>query len=152
MKGRMIGIIILLLMAIASAVVGYFYFHKSAEDMAKAAVDTFYTYEQDGAFSQSWSMFHPQMKGKIDKVNYLQMRPHVFMNDFGVKTFSYTLGEPEKVKEWTLEKGAEPVHNAYKVTVTQTFKGKFGNFDIVQDVYTTMVKDEWMILWDYGDR
>ncbi|MEW9677574.1 hypothetical protein ABRT01_15535 [Lentibacillus sp. L22] len=152
MKGKVIGIMILLFTAIALATGGYFYFRQSPEDMAQKAVDTFYTYEQDGAFSESWAMFHPQMKEKIDKVQYLQIRPHVFLNDFGVDTFTYTLGEPEKTEGWTMEEGAEPIDVAYKVTVTQTFKGKFGNFNIVQDVYTTLVKGEWTILWDYGDR
>ncbi|GGB37755.1 hypothetical protein F3157_20405 [Virgibacillus dakarensis] len=145
------GLVILLLAIVVIWITAYFYLHKSPEDMAVAAVDTFYTYEKNGAFSDSWAMFHPQMKEKFDKVQYLQIRPHVFMNDFGVTTFTYTLGEPEEVKDWQMEEGAEPIDLAYKVTVTQSFGGKFGNFSIIQDVYVTAVDEEWVVLWDYRD-
>lgn len=148
MKKLGVGFIILLL---AAAITYYFFFNKSPKDVAVATVDTFYTYEQDGAFSDSWVMFHPLMKAKFTKTDYLQGRPHVFMHDFGVTTFTYSLGEPEEVQDWIMEEGAESIDMAYKITVTQLFKGKFGDFSIVQDVYATMVEGKWTVLWDYGD-
>lgn len=131
---------------------GYFYLHQSTKDIAVEAVDSFYSYEQEGAFSDSWAMFHPQMQEKFAKVDYLQDRPEMLFSDFGVETFTYTLGKATKIRDWTMEPGAEPIGIVYKVTVTQTFRGKYGNFDIEQDVYTTEEDGEWMILWDYGDR
>lgn len=128
----------------------YVLIDKSPEDYAVEAVDMFYTYEQDGGFSDSWAMFHPLMQEKFDKGHYLQDRAHVFMNHFGVTTFTYTLSEAVEVKNWKIEKGAEPIDVVYKVTVTQVYKGKYGKFSIVQDVYATMVDGEWKVLWDYN--
>ncbi|MBP1970688.1 hypothetical protein J2Z83_002824 [Virgibacillus natechei] len=35
--------------------------------------------------------------------------------------------------------------------VAQKFNGKYGNFTIVQDVYVTLVEEEWRVMWDYGE-
>lgn len=148
-KSRVPGLIILLLFVGISIISIYFFINKSPEDLAKEAVNEFYTYEQDGAFSNSWAMFHPLMKKKFGKGQYIQDRAHVFMNHFGVTTFTYTLSEAVVVKNWKIEKGADPIDVAYKVTVTQVYKGKYGTFSIVQDVYATLVDGEWLVLWDY---
>lgn len=151
-KKRIPGFMIWAIVISICMAVGYIYLHQSTKDMAREAVDTFYSYEQEGAFSDSWAMFHPQMKEKITKVHYLQDRPEILFSDFGVETFTYKLGKAEKVQNWAMETGAEPIDHVYKITVTQTFQGKYGNFDIEQDVYTTDEDGEWMILWDYGGR
>lgn len=151
-KKRILGLFTGLIIIGVSVTVGYFYWHQSPKDMAMESVDTFYSYEQEGAFSDSWAMFHPQMKEKIAKVDYLQDRPDMLFNNFGVETFTYTRGKAEKIQNWTMEPGAERIDVVYKVTVTQRFQGKYGNFDIDQDVYTTEEDGEWMILWDYGGR
>ncbi|ASN04507.1 hypothetical protein [Virgibacillus necropolis] len=144
-------LIVLLFTVVTAAITIYylFFFSKPPGEQAVEVVDTFYTYEQDGAFSDSWAMFHPLMKEKFPKGHYLQDRAHIFMNHFGVTTFTYTLSEAMEVKNWKIEKGAEPIPTTYMVTVTQVYKGKYGNFSIVQDLYTTIVDGEWKVLWDY---
>jgi hypothetical protein len=116
---------------------------------AKDVVEEFYTYEQQGDFSDSWELFHSQMKAKFPRGHYIQDRAHVFMNHFGVETFTYTIDKPEKIKRWKMEKGASPLKDVYKMTVTQTYKGKYGNFELEQDVFAAKEKGEWKILWDY---
>ncbi|GHH97407.1 hypothetical protein [Neobacillus kokaensis] len=116
---------------------------------AEEAVNEFYRYEQEGDFSRSWEFFHSEMKKKFSKGNYIQDRAHVFMNHFGVDTFTYTLGKPEKLDSWKMSKTGKGLKNVYKVPVTQTYKGKYGNFDLQQDVFAVEVKGEWKILWDY---
>ncbi|MEK1831767.1 hypothetical protein AAAC51_31520 [Priestia megaterium] len=37
----------------------------------------------------------------------------------------------------------------YEMTVIQTYKGKYGNFDLVQKVYAVREKGEWKVVWDY---
>ncbi|WP_404454896.1 hypothetical protein LG329_06490 [Virgibacillus necropolis] len=148
-NSRGIGFIFLILVTVIISITIYFLINKSPEEQAVQAVDSFYTFEQDGAFSDSWAMFHPLMKDKFGKGHYIQDRAHIFMNHFGVTTFTYTLSEAVEVKNWKLEKGAEAIGVVYKVTVTQVYEGKYGNFSIVQDVYVTVVEGEWKVLWDY---
>src|SRR5437868_4025825 len=96
--------VVLLLAAIIAAVVlikGMFF---SPGKQAKGVVDEFYHYEQAGDYTKSWMLFHSAMKGKFSKSSYIQARPHVFINDFGVETFSYTIGKPEKLSNWKMTK------------------------------------------------
>jgi hypothetical protein len=123
--------------------------HFSGERRAKEAVQRFYAYEQQGAFAESWELFHGQMKNKFAKGPYIQDRAHVFMNHFGVETFTFSIGEADKLDSWTMEKGAKPLKEVYKMTVTQTYKSKYGNFDLRQDVFAAKEKDEWKIMWNY---
>ncbi|MDQ0243656.1 hypothetical protein J2S09_001201 [Bacillus fengqiuensis] len=126
-------------------VAGFF----SGERQAKAVVEQFYTYEQEGAFAESWELFHSQMKARFPKGAYIQDRAHVFMNHFGVQTFSFKLSGAEKLDSWSIEKGANPLNEVYKMTVTQTYKGTYGNFDLQQEVFAVKEKSEWKILWSY---
>lgn len=150
-KGQ-INIILLLALAILLLTVLIFTFKSlffSSDRLAIKAVDKFYSYEQNGEFSSSWELFHSNMKKKFTKGHYIQDRAHVFMNHFGVETFTYTLGKPEKLKSWKMSKEEEAIKPIYKITVIQTFKGKYGNFDIEQEVFVGKEKGEWKILWDY---
>ncbi|ALX50277.1 hypothetical protein [Lentibacillus amyloliquefaciens] len=134
------------------AIIGAFIFmliHQSADDEATEAVTEFYSYEQEADFSASWEMFHPIMKEKFDKIDYLQDRAHVFLNHFGVETFSFTVGEATEIEDWTIENDAEVIDTVYQVPVSLGFKGKYGNFSLVQNTFATKVKGEWKILWDY---
>ncbi|WP_072891062.1 hypothetical protein [Ornithinibacillus halophilus] len=124
--------------------------NQSEDRQAKSIVEEFYLYEQDGAFSESWKLFHPKMEEKFNKGHYIQDRAHVFMNHFGVTTFSFELGSVKKVKDWVMEEGTEAIGEAFVVPVYKTYKGKYGNFTISQDVYATKVDGEWKILWDYN--
>ena len=147
-SGKGLILILVFIFIIAAAI--YFLFMKPAKHQAEAAVNEFYRYEQDGAFSESWAMFHPSMQEKFPKADYIEDRAHVFMNHFGVTSFTYTLDDVSKVKNWKMDEEAEAIDLAYKVTVSQVFTGKYGKFTIVQDVYVTLMDEEWKVLWDYN--
>jgi hypothetical protein len=122
----------------------------SPEQEAEQVVHEFYKNEQDGDFASSWSLFHSSMKKRFTKGHYIQDRAHVFMNHFGVETFSYSLSKPNKLENWKMSKDTPPFKLTYKLTITQTYKGKYGNFDIQQDVFVVKEKGDWTILWDYN--
>lgn len=147
-RGKGLVVILLVFFMITASV--FLLFVKSSKNQAKAAVNEFYSYEQDGAYAASWEMFHPLMQEKFPKADYLEDRAHVFMNQFGVHSFTYTLDDVSKVHNWQMDEESEAIDLAYKVTVSQVFKGKYGNFTIIQDVYATLIDDEWKVLWDYN--
>ncbi|NWQ39541.1 hypothetical protein MLOOGBEN_02365 [Bacillus sp. EB106-08-02-XG196] len=122
----------------------------SPDKEAFALVEEFYRYEQEGEFASSWELFHSTMKGKFSKGAYIQDRAHVFMNHFGVETFDFTISEPEQIDQWKMSKTGPVMKNVYKILVTQTYKGKYGNFDLEQEVIALEEKDEWKIVWDYN--
>ncbi|UCZ52839.1 hypothetical protein LGQ02_18975 [Bacillus shivajii] len=120
----------------------------SPSHQAKNAVDKFYSLEQEWDFSSSWNMLHPQMKERFTRGHYIQDRSHVFMNHFGVDTFSYSLSRAKKINNWRKMEESEPL-TVYKVTVTKKYKGKYGNFRMIQDVFAAKEDNKWKILWDY---
>ncbi|WHZ02420.1 hypothetical protein QNH48_26335 [Neobacillus sp. YX16] len=122
----------------------------SPDKEAVAVVEEFYRFEQEGEFSSSWSLFHSTMKEKFSKGSYIQDRAHVFMNHFGVETFDFTVSEPEEIDQWKMSKTGPAMKNVYKILVTQTYKGKYGNFDLEQEVIIVKEKEEWKIVWDYN--
>ncbi|MFC7321729.1 hypothetical protein [Halobacillus campisalis] len=126
------------------------FIYTSPEQQAKRIVESFYTYEQEGNFSDSWELLHPFMKEKFAKGSYLQDRAHVFMNHFGVTTFTFSLEGSKKIKNWTMEKDRDPIGVVYATTVIQTYKGKYGHFKLHQEVFVAKVEGEWVILWDYN--
>ncbi|RPF54073.1 hypothetical protein [Aquisalibacillus elongatus] len=130
-------------------IVSFMNFSKSPEDEATEAVHQFYQFEQSASFGQSWELFHPLMKEKFEKSHYIQDRPHVFMNHFGVTTFSYQLSEPTEVSNWTMESGSNPI-DGYRFTVSKSYDSKYGFFTIVKDIYVSNVQGKWLILWDYN--
>ncbi|WP_077624653.1 hypothetical protein [Sediminibacillus massiliensis] len=125
------------------------YFIFSPGNQARRVVDDFNRYEQEGMFAESYGLFHSLMKEKFDKGHYIQDRAHVFMNHFGVETFAYSIDDVDKLKNWRMAKESEPLEEVFKVTVTQVYKGKYGNFKIVQDVYAAKDDNKWTILWSY---
>ncbi|AIM16263.1 hypothetical protein [Neobacillus sedimentimangrovi] len=145
LKGVFIGIILVILVFLLVRCV-----FDTSEQEALEVVDEFYRYEQKGDFAQSWQLFHSSMKQRFSKGHYIQDRAHVFMNHFGVETFTYTIGEPEKLEEWKISKDQPALTNVYKFLVTQTYKGKYGNFDIQQEVFVVQEKEKWKIMWDYN--
>ncbi|WP_054754566.1 hypothetical protein [Piscibacillus salipiscarius] len=60
------------------------------------------------------------------------------------------LSGPTEVQDWSMESGAEVIERLYKFEIAKTYKGKYGNFTIVQDVYATELEDGWRVLWDYN--
>jgi hypothetical protein len=147
-KGLMV--VILLVASIVTLVLFISRSFFSPASQAKGVVEQFYQYEADGDFSESWSLFHSSMKEKFSKGNYIQDRSHVFMNHFGVETFTYTVGKPEEIKKWKMSKTSPALKNLYKVLISQTFKGKYGNFTLEQEVFVVREKSEWRVMWDYN--
>ncbi|MFC4800202.1 hypothetical protein ACFPA1_12675 [Neobacillus sp. GCM10023253] len=124
----------------------------SSDQQAVAVVNEFYQYEQQGDFASSWALFHSEMKKRFGKGAYIQDRAHVFMNHFGVETFTYTLDGAEKLDKWEMSKEGPAFKNVYKILVTQTYKGKYGYFELKQDVFAVKEKEKWCILWDYNGQ
>lgn len=143
--------IVLAVIMVFSLIIIFMLVHQSSEEQAVEAVEMFYTYEQNVDFSDSWEMFHPYMKEKFDKLHYLQDRSHVFMNHFGVTTFSFTVNEATEMTNWKPEEGAEMIDVVYKVTAEIHYNGKYGNFTLIQPVFSTEIDGEWKILWNYND-
>jgi len=77
-------------------------------------------------------------------------RYHVFIGHFGTETFQFTIKESDKIKGWRMEEGLKPFDVTYKFTVMQTYKGKYGKFSFLQEVYVATDKEDWKILWDYN--
>ncbi|MBA9025552.1 hypothetical protein [Peribacillus huizhouensis] len=112
-------------------------------------VRDFYTYEAEGSFDQSWTLFHPDMKIRFPKATYIQTRSHVFMQHMNVETFSFEIGKGKKKKGWRMNKDGEVFAEAYEVPVDVTFHSQFGIFTMQQNCYVVKEKGEWLILWDY---
>ncbi len=122
----------------------------SVDKQVVAVVEEFYRFEQEGEFSASWQLFHSTMKERFPKGFYIQDRAHVFMNHFGVESFEFSMSEPEQIKQWKMSKTGPALKNVYKILVTQTYKGKYGNFDLEQEVYVVKEKEKWKVVWDYN--
>lgn len=116
---------------------------------AKKVVNSFYSLEQDGNFDDSWEILHAQMNDRFDKATYLEKRPKMLLLSFDVDTFTYEVGHSNKMKKWAFEKDGELFDVVYQFPVTLSYKSKFGNFVIQQNVYVTKEDEEWKILWDY---
>lgn len=147
-KRLIIGILLIISIVIVFQFKRWTFFSPGRQ--AKEVVEQFYHYEQEGDFSKSWELFHPVMKEKFTKSNYLQVRAHVFMQDFGVDTFTYKVQKPEELKNWKMSKTGPFMKIVYKVLITQNYKGKFGNFEVIQEVFVVKDKGEWKVVWDYN--
>ncbi|MBM7649301.1 hypothetical protein JOC78_002254 [Bacillus ectoiniformans] len=144
-------LLMILLLAAGGILLFFSIFGSSSGQEAKEAVNAFYQYEQAGDFSKSWELFHSDMKKQFPKGSYIQDRANVFMNHFGVETFAYTLNDAEEIKNWRMSKESAAYSSVYKVTVTQTYIGKYGRFRIGQDVFAVKEQKEWKLLWDYNE-
>lgn len=116
----------------------------------KDVVKAFYHNEQEGDFGSSWELFHPVMQKRFSKNGYVTERSHLYMSHYGVDTFSFELGDKEKVKNWKMSKDTKKFPEAHRFEVKQTFKSKFGTFTVVQDTYVVKDEKEWKIVWDYN--
>ena len=117
---------------------------------SKKVVEAFYTHEQNADFADSWELLHPFMKDRWNKAQFMSDRLHVFIGHFGTETFHFTIEEDNKIKNWKMAEELKPFDVAYKFNVIQTYKGKYGKFSYLQEVYVAKDKDEWRILWDYN--
>ncbi|WP_043931052.1 hypothetical protein [Bacillus sp. EB01] len=122
----------------------------SPSHMAKRVVNEFYSYEQLGNFGDSWQLLHPFMKEKWPKSTYITDRSHVFMGHFGSETFEYSIEGGKKISGWSMSKDTPKFKKVYKFEVIQDYKGKYGTFAFVQDVYVVKnAEGEYEIVWDY---
>ena len=144
------GILIIVIIALFLLVlILSIFLRPTPASQAKKVTESFYKYEQKGDFGNSWELFHPQMKEKFKKSNYIADRNHVFVGHFGTDTFTYTIGKPKSVKKWRMSKGSDELKEVHKVPVTQKYKSTFGNFTLHQDIFVAKADKEWRILWDY---
>ena len=123
----------------------------SQANQAQKVVNEFYKLEQQGRFSSSWELLHPEIQSRFPKPSYIQDRAHVFMSHFGADTFKYSLNSPSKKRNWKMTNDAEPLDTVYNITVTKSYHGKYGKFYFKQEVYVAREEREWRILWDYKD-
>jgi hypothetical protein len=126
-------------------------FISTPKQQAQKTVNAFYSFEQRGEFASSWSLFHSSMQAKFQKVAYIQDRPHVFMNHFGVETFTFQLSKPKKIKKWKISEEALPLDVVYGITVVQTFESKYGRVNLSQNVFAVKEKGHWRVLWDINE-
>ncbi|PZT53301.1 hypothetical protein [Paenibacillus silvae] len=124
-------------------------FRADAPAEAAAAAEQFYKYEQTGDFGSSWELFHPLMKERFPKSAYVQNRAHIFMQHFGVQTFELEMESPEREFDVEIIQGVKPFPEAYRIKVTQTYSGTFGQFDLVQTCYLVLDGKQWTLLWYY---
>ncbi len=143
-------VIIIISIGFLLILIGSFNFLFSPSYKPKKVVAAFYTHEQRGNFSNSWELLHPLMKERWSKTEFMTDRLHVFVGHFGTDTFQFSIGESRKIKDWKMTEEATPVDEAYKFNVIQTYRGKYGKFSFVQEVYVVKEEDEWKILWDYN--
>ncbi|MFS0723892.1 hypothetical protein [Paenibacillus sp. 1P07SE] len=122
----------------------------SREAELARVVDAFYAFEQQGDFGSSWELFHSDMHARFTKESYIETRAHVFLNHFAVRTFSYTLDEPEFVGEWRMDARAGKLSHVYRVKARTVFDSPiFGLFELAQLCYIAQEDGEWRVLWDY---
>lgn len=122
----------------------------SPSKQAESLVSKFYSFEQDGNYSESWKLLHPFIKEKFPKAAFIQDRAHVFNGHFGAETFAYEIEDATEVKGWKPAKGEKSYKKAYKFIVKQKYSGKYGKFHFSQEVYVVNYKKELVILWDYN--
>lgn len=112
-------------------------------------VSSFYHDEQEGDFGSAWELFHPVMQERFSKNAYVTERSHIYMSHYGVSTFQFKILEEEEVQNWKMAKDQKAFPTAFRFTVEQQFKSKFGTFKVLQDVYAVQQGDEWRIVWGY---
>ncbi|HJV44991.1 MAG TPA: hypothetical protein VJ824_04605 [Bacillota bacterium] len=123
--------------------------HSTTPSTPTALVQQFYEYERIGDYGSSWELFHSQMKDRFNKQNYIQQRAKVFMQDFGVDTFEFSIGKAQPVHSWKMTPDTAPLEETYRVPVTQMFKSNFGVFSLQQDVYVADDNGKLRVLWAY---
>jgi len=112
-------------------------------------VKEFYDDEQGGDYGSAWTLLHPQIKKKFTQADYIEKRTTLFMDDYGVKGFSYKIDDVDHLKKWRVNADSPYLKDVYRVTVIQSFTGIFGKAQLYKDVYVAKDQGEWKILWEY---
>ncbi|RKD22100.1 hypothetical protein BEP19_13365 [Ammoniphilus oxalaticus] len=120
----------------------------------KEVVEKFYAYEQAGDFGSSWELFHPLMKEKFNKQQYIQARARVFLEDFGVETFEVRIGELVEESSWRMSPLSPVLTDTQKAPVLLVYHSIFGDLQIRQDVYVALDEEnsDYRILWAYSQQ
>ncbi|MFD0714307.1 hypothetical protein [Paenibacillus sp. GCM10027626] len=118
---------------------------------AISVVRQFYAAEQSGDFGSSWELFHPLMQERFDKAGYIQMRARLMMQDIGVKTFDFTIGEEKQLASWKMDDQSEELSNVVQVEVTLSFRGQYGVFQWVQPCFVAEADGRHGLLWSFSD-
>ncbi|BBH21825.1 hypothetical protein Back11_31700 [Paenibacillus baekrokdamisoli] len=147
--GLGIAAILLLWMALRS---GASLFTSEDKSEAAALVQEFYKDEQVGDYGSAWELFHPLMQERFSKPEYIQKRAHITMQDYGVATFQFSLGEPKLLAGWKMSSEAAELQGVYEIIVTQKFHSPYGNFELIQPCYVVNSTGKWRLLWSYQDK
>ncbi|GGH75327.1 hypothetical protein JOD43_000545 [Pullulanibacillus pueri] len=146
-KGSLFLLILILLLG---AFLGTCYGYKHLpRQKAISAVKEFYDAEQEGDYATAWEMFHPLMKKRFNQTEYIQARSKIYLEDLGIKTFSYKVTDTKHLDHWRMTSQDSSLKDVYRVTVEQSFKGIFGKTRIEKDFYVTETKGDYKILWQY---
>ncbi len=145
---KLILVVIIIIFSVSLLI--YIFSHLfSTEQKVIKRVETFYQYEQQGDFSNSWELFHTYMKNKFDKSSYIQDRAHVFLEHFGVDTFEFSVSDAEEIENYQLDQENSFPQKAYRLNVTYYYESKYGYLEIHQPVIVLAEDQEWRILWEY---
>ncbi|MDT8860401.1 hypothetical protein N0O92_09155 [Alkalihalobacillus sp. MEB130] len=135
--------------AVVIIVMLFFLLIPSESQKVQNVIESFYTYEQEARFSLAYDLFHPKMQETYSRANYIENRGRFI----GVEGFPFSLSKPEKVSDWSMTEGVEPLDSVYKVTVTKEIRdSQNGNYRMEQDVYVAeeLETGEWKVLWDFN--
>lgn len=110
----------------------------------------FYQYEKAGDFGSSWELFHSLVKEKFNKNDYIQRRANTFMEDFGVETFDFTLGDAITEGSWKMSPLSPVLTNVTRIPVTLLYHSRFGDFKLMQDVFVVKEKEQYRVLWSFS--
>ncbi|PIC63509.1 hypothetical protein CSV79_11565 [Sporosarcina sp. P13] len=149
-SNKLLLFIIIISICSLLALIGFINHLLSPSYKSKKVLEAFYTHEQGGNYADSWALLHPFMKDKWSKTQFMTDRLHVFNGHFGAETFQFTITGGNEINDWKMAEEAEAFDIAYKFTVIQTYKGKYGRFSFLQEVYVANAVGEWRILWDYN--
>lgn len=112
-------------------------------------VEQFYSYERAGDFGSAWELFHPLMKERFTKQDYIRTRAQVFLQNFGVETFEVEMGNGTAEDSWKMSAASPELSSVQKFPVTLVYKSHFGLLKLVQDVYVAKEGEHYRILWPY---
>lgn len=144
-----IPLVLVMILIIIVLIVSFRLFSGFTKSDPEDVVSRFYHYEQEGDFGSAWELFHPAMQKRFSKNSYVTERSHIYMSHYGVSTFEYKIVDEEEVQNWKMAEDQKDFSTAYKLTVEQQFKSKFGTFTIYQDVYAVQHDGKWKIVWEY---
>ncbi|WP_377887604.1 hypothetical protein [Alkalihalobacillus sp. R86527] len=117
---------------------------------AVGAVKEFYRYEQKGEYTQSWKLFHSEMRNRFSDEQYSKLRAQFLTQDTFAKAYTFKVSKIKTKKNWKTPGSGQILTKVYVTTVTQTFNNDFGKFNIVQEVIVAKEDGKYRILWNYN--